>query len=279
MNDIAGDKEPKSNRLSQEENEHFKNKKGKSRHQKQLLSSFSSSGEQTEGFQSMQTTMANSVQSGQEHALIRIISCMYRQQANMSIEHARQIEMLIQHHQNHDSISVPTVRMMSNSHGVHSMLQDLNLSRGVTSVESLEEKKYREELLKLASLSLDGIQKINETLDKISKLDEVLENNDNNLYDALGLSVEERKRSINHHVYSSVDIPNAPQTMVTSFQHYNSDGEKGESDDQAVTRNSNLKRSRTDSESSEYSGILAESTSPKRCKLRSGVTVDGLFRL
>lgn len=203
----------------------------------------------------------NTIQYGQEHALIRIISCMYRQQANMSMEHARQLERLSQHFQNDDNIEFNPSNLLTDNPNIHRILQDLNLSRAVPLIETVEDKTYREDLLKLVKNSLENVRKINDSLDNILASDYRIETNDTDVYDAFGALIRNSTGSVNC------------RDCVTPSQRKNSDDDKSKSDHTIDTRKHSLKHSRSSSESSEYSRGMMERTSSKH-RLRSGLTVD-----
>lgn len=170
------------------------------------------------------------IQPGQEHFLLKIVSHMFRQQADMSMAHAAQLEqMSMEYKQKNNNITSQSVDIGSvQNGGIINIRSSYN-----SNSELLEEQKYREDMLHLAKNSLEGITKIHQILDQLFPLIQckgTLDHHDEFIYDAFGLPVskirdinddridlvDDKKRGSMKRRASDLDSPSASKSKLRS---------------------------------------------------------------
>lgn len=141
-------------------------------------------------------TTSSKIQPGQERSLLKIISHMFRQQADMSTAQAMQLErMSIEYQQKYYTSEAVIGSIENDDNSQHSDLKYIKPCN--SNFESVEERKYREDMLKLARDSLEGIKKIHQALDHLLPIiqNQTKTNRDEEfIYDAFGLPVSKKKR-------------------------------------------------------------------------------------
>jgi hypothetical protein len=136
-------------------------------------------------------TTSSKIQPGQERSLLKIISHMFRQQADMSMAHAMKLErMSIEYQQKYYTSEAVIGSIENDDNSQHSDLKYIKPCN--SNFESVKERKYREDMLKLARDSLEGIKKIHQALDHL--LPNITNRDEEFIYDAFGLPVSKKKR-------------------------------------------------------------------------------------
>ena len=149
------------------------------------------------------TIVPYKIQNGQEHFLLKIVSHMFRQQADMSTAHAMQLEQLSMEYKqnNHQSkvligsIAKDDINVTNDDTNV-THCNDLNDMKSPcnSNFESEEERRYRQDMLNLAKGSLEGIQNIHRTLDQLFPIiQKRIDRDDEFIYDAFGVPVCKKK--------------------------------------------------------------------------------------
>lgn len=200
-------------------------------------------------------TMSSKIQPGRERALLRIVSHMFKQQADMSTAHAIQLERLSMEYQRKHDTSDSIIGSIEHDDNDQTMQNDLNFIKpGYSNFESLEERKYREEMLKLSKDSLEGIKKIHQKLDHLLPILQNQTKTDRGeefIYDAFGLPVSKKKS-----IYEDADRIKSENTESLSDSKR---GRKRNASDQGSKSSATKIKLRSgtilESDSSEYSDL------------------------